>query len=759
MELIFNLLTCYVIYQGDISIVTNKEFVFSLFLILNGSLYYAFLISAITSFLSNKDVATKMFRGDMAHIQSLLQLRGVPDGLQQRINQLLQFSLTQQRGCNEKNFLEDIPKPLLRDIKLTYTAQLQQLPFFTSLSLHFIELCVERLAYRTYVPGSVVYFQNERRREVLLIKTGKIELKVHTAKGALFTCMAGDSIGDFQLIFGNPSEVTAQASTFTEVMVLSLASFTEAIQVHNLGSKLTVDQWLAEQREALQATIDSHRKHLVKFVKTRQTIEVTRKNKRMLDMMEDIHTVHSAWVVLPESRIRPLWSAISLIGIAYFVFVIPFRILSYSKCSASSMKVCLSSWDHSLIVDYAWDIFFVADLVLNCFFFAFKIYENDQHMLITNKRLIFNRFWQSQVSVKYILPMLPLDFLSLSWGYLLCLRLPKLLWTFELFSRLDVILYYHEHYSVKKQALLSTEGITVIHLAIVTFLVMLWTAVCWTLLRMESDGEGFVAGLYWTMTTMTTVGYGDIVPLTNFETLFTVTFCVIGPSCCAAIIAIAASFFNSTDVSVDNISHRQVVVKSFMGTVLPEIDQSQGRRKSSLLRLENKSSFIGASNSVRKYSFEKSNCRVYPVDSALDVVNEDDTAKPMSTQVGPGRGRRSSQFTLNPASVPEKSPFSLGGNSLYRSLSSSSFNGISTLRNNKNDDDFLGSKRAQVLAYLEHVARERNGLDENKLISLLLPDYMQEDLQQAKVMEVVLSSNFFSKCNSGFLRDAMLVRE
>lgn len=722
-----------------------------------------------------------MFRADVANVHTFLQLRDVPTGLRVRIDQLFQFSLTRQSGCSEKIFLQDIPKSLLLEIKSTYATQLRQLPFFSSLSPRFIQLCVERLVYRTYVPGSVVYFQSERRREVLLIKTGKIDLKVHAAKGALFTCMAGDSIGDFQLIFGNSSEVTAQASTFTEVMVLSLDAFTEAIRVYNLGSSMSVDQWLALQSSALQATIESHRKHLVKFVKTRQTIEVTRKNKRMLDMMADIHTAQAAWIILPDSAFRPVWAALSLLGMTYFIFAIPLRLVAYLQCPAATSgtlqpALCLSSWDHSLAVDYLWDLFFVVDLALHCCSFAFKSFENDQHMVVTDRRQIFRRFWRSPSASVYGLAVLPLDLLSLRWGYLLCLRLSKLLWTALLFDKISVILYYFEHDSTKKQALLSTEGITVIHLAIITFLVMLWTAVGWALLRVESDAEGFVASLYWTMTTMTTVGFGDITPETNLETLFTVLFCIVGPSCSATIIANAASFFNSTDVSVDNVSHRQLVVKTFLSTVMPDVEVAgQGRRKSSLMRMEKKLpvsslgtavaalSAPGGGGGTRRRRRSSSHLRVHPVESALDVVDEDDSGASLSLSLSPAggqvRGRRNSrEGVIGPLSMLGTSSMKSSAGSSSRNLNGvSGLGGFSALRK-RSEDTSVAVKHSHVVAYLDYVARERQGLDERKLARLLLPDYMQEALQQARVMEVVLSANFFSKCNSGFLRDVMLVR-
>ena len=697
---------------------------FALFLILNGSLYYAFLISAITSLISNKDVAKKMFRADLSNVRTLLQVRDAPAGLRLRINQFFHYSLTRQCGCSENIFLNDIPALLLKEIKHSYAAQLHQLPFFASLSESFIELCVERLTYRTYVPGSVVYFQNERgQREVLLLQTGKIDLRVQSEKGNLFTYMAGDSLGDFHLIFGNLSEVTAQTSTFTEVMVLSIASFSDAIRVYNLGSDTTADQWLAEQSEALRATIQSHKKDLEKFLKVRTNIESNKRNKRMQNMMGEIKIAVPKLCVLPDSKFRPVWAAISLVGMAYFSLAIPLRILFHYHCPPQHRHKCLSSWDYTLIIDYLWDIFFIADIVMQSCFFAFRVLENEDNVLITNWRQISRRYWQSPDAAVAVMASFPLDFMAIRFGYIQYLRLPKLLRAGLVFDKISTILHYYEHDSAKKQALLSTEGITVLYLSIITFLVMLWTAVAWAMLH----GSSIIGGLYWSMTTMTTVGFGDIVPDTNKETFFAVLFCIIGPSCSATIIANAASFFNTTDMSVDNIGHREVVIKSFLSTLMPELEQ--GRDKIPLLMPN------------------------LPEDgNAGTDAAQHNNGKPFGdTQVHPSV-IKSSISTENASGHTAPPPPLISRQSSVMSLITNSFKASHSVVFSPH-----ALKYSQVLAYIHYVRSEKCGQDETKLMTTLLPDYMQQSLQQARVMKLVVKSNFFTKCSSGFIRSVMLV--
>jgi CRP-like cAMP-binding protein len=283
--------TLFTVGYGDIAPYSNGEIIFALFLVLNGSLFYGFLISSITSLISNKDISTKLFRSDMATLRQLLSMRDVPLELSTRVDGLFSFLFTRQSGLLESKFMDDIPAPLIRDIKRSFLPQLTAIPFFAHQSTRLVRHVVDRMLMRSYVPKSIVFFQNERRRELFVIRSGKLDIKVRSSLNVLFSYMAGEYVGDFQLIFGTPSEVTVESGAYTEVLVLTFEALVDAISSSGEVAKgQDFEKWLACQQPSLEATVTYHKQLLLRVIKVRTSMEEIKKKNKFAEMMADVPT-------------------------------------------------------------------------------------------------------------------------------------------------------------------------------------------------------------------------------------------------------------------------------------------------------------------------------------------------------------------------------------------------------------------------------------------------------------------------------------
>lgn len=100
------------------------------------------------------------------------------------------------------------------------------------------------------------------------------------------------------------------------------------------------------------------------------------------------------------------------------------------------------------------------------------------------------------------------------------------------------------------------------------FLVAHWMACGWLLL----DGVGgdmlaadrYVRSLYWTVTTLTTVGYGDITPQTRIQTIYTMFVMILGVGIYGYVIGNISSLIANMDVAKANYRERLDRVNAFL---------------------------------------------------------------------------------------------------------------------------------------------------------------------------------------------------
>ena len=254
-------------------------------------------------------------------------------------------------------------------------------------------------------------------------------------------------------------------------------------------------------------------------------------------------------IIRDNSTFRIFWDIFILSLILLSSVLIPFQV-------AFQHEVV---WQSSMIV-YAIDLIFI-----------FGIYIDFQTTYRLQGEEVFDK---QRIAHHYFRTWLPLDLLAnIPFDLIVFLVAPDatvLNISLVLFFRLPRLLRVARLYFILKKWKLQTwtnSGLLrIIRFILTISLLTHWIACFWFLGPYVSDfpqtswavianisnapaADQYIRSLYWTITTMTTVGYGDIIPQSNPEYVITMVVMLLGASMYAIIIGNISSLFSNLDAA------------------------------------------------------------------------------------------------------------------------------------------------------------------------------------------------------------------
>ncbi len=264
-----------------------------------------------------------------------------------------------------------------------------------------------------------------------------------------------------------------------------------------------------------------------------------------------------------ENKPKQIWDGLILLLTIFAAIEIPLRIvLNYH------------AQGFLLFFDWFITICFFTDVMLN---FVTSIYLNGK--LVSDRKIVAKNYLRGWFLIDF-LASLPLDMLlSGSFGMLTdAARMFRLLRLFRL-ARLAQFMQ-----KLARSNMINISVLRMVFLAFWVLMIMHWTACGWLLM-----GGGNIAGLelsmgnipeakielidpyrlyirclYWAVTTIATIGYGDITPQTNGQTLYAMAIELIGAGMYGYVIGVVASLLANIDVARAQYMEKMEKINTFM---------------------------------------------------------------------------------------------------------------------------------------------------------------------------------------------------
>ncbi|KAL7449679.1 hypothetical protein ACHAWC_001720, partial [Mediolabrus comicus] len=208
---------------GDISARTPQEQTFSMFMMLIGVTWYAFIVSSISTIMSSFDAQNKAFRDKMLCVNEFVRTTRLPTSISKQVRDFFEFKTKcsyQSSNYNVDELLGEMGSTLRADIMLHLQRNLiEKVPFFKGKVPQFVADCVSMFSPMVFYKGDFIVKEGTQADEMYFLTEGKAGIFYGSKLVAVID--KGSYFGEVGVLLGGIRRAGVKALMTCEVQALS----------------------------------------------------------------------------------------------------------------------------------------------------------------------------------------------------------------------------------------------------------------------------------------------------------------------------------------------------------------------------------------------------------------------------------------------------------------------------------------------------------------------------------------------------------
>ena len=575
--------TLVVVVIGDVVPTTSPETLYALLWMLVGVTINASIVGNVANIVANLETDSSDFANAIDNIRCFLSVHNLSHDFHERVNDFARYLWMAHSGTvTEDDFILRLPHMLQTQIiEDTRMRHIKACPFFHSLQNDVVEalaLCMKQLVF---CAGDIVIHAGDMGSEMFFLDRGTVRVVSADHTTIYATLSQGAVFGETCLFFKKPRLTSVCAQTFCDVFELRKDDLFNELQRRDIDLARMCELFFSihkeneRRNEAVERNLSRCKEPQSKLSKILCRDNKSASNEQVVPK-----------VFLPAALFRFIWDVFTTLGIIYFALSVLYQI-AFRTVDEKNKVVGL---------DLLFDLFFIIDCyALRSTQFAFV--ENG--ILYQSKVDIIKHYKKNGLVPDVISSFSLLDVIFPSYHFRLLslvriLRLPSFLdslcahldergFRISLASNLlaKIVLLYiiachqisciwfiiHRYIERGKELTWATSDCPLGGDTGSDACLAMWSDeleqhnVC----NMDSMNDCYVRAFHFSLTTLSTVGYGDISPATELETIWELCVVLVGACFLAALIGAFGAYLQQNDTTGQNSFYAKIErVKQYM---------------------------------------------------------------------------------------------------------------------------------------------------------------------------------------------------